>query len=145
MNNSGLAIRISYTRLPHVLLAFSWSAAPTITAHFCAQRSPSRSYRVHDACCHALDRGSAAFRPFPTIGPDKFWRLARPLWKFRSLALPALVPIPLFLYLKRFLHRSRRSRSLPAFPALPALPALLPPGTATNLSESWRQAFPYRT
>ena len=41
---------------------------------------------VHDGCCHALPRGSAAFRPFPHDRPDKFMRLARPVRKFRSLA-----------------------------------------------------------
>jgi hypothetical protein len=46
---------------------------------------------VHHGDSHTQDRGSAAFRPFQLIGRANFSRLARPLRKSRSLALPVLV------------------------------------------------------
>jgi hypothetical protein len=88
-------------RLPHGLSAFSWTAAPIIVAYFLAQRLPSRCWRSRWMLPRSAPR-LGSFSAFPDCRPDKVMRLARPLRKFRSLALPVLVPIRLFLCLSAF-------------------------------------------
>jgi len=117
-SNSGVDFHFGGARLPHGHNAFSWTAIRTTLKYFRVLRPPSRTQVVaavqgfalnlgsivwptmvhHKRSC-TLGRGSAAFRPFQPIRRYRFWRLARTMRKFRSLAPPTLGLLRPFPYL----------------------------------------------